>query len=173
MSRAGDLLATPMRDDASVTGRMVPTENEEAPMTQHTFVLSRRINRVPGAVERALPALTGEVHAGLTFRGTFEHHALIGPWGSAPSERRAAAALRTTPSRVEEIDVELAPWSRRETELRLRPSTHRPDRWSARRQLRYFERAHEAIDALARAIERETPASAPRPAEVAAIRRSA
>jgi hypothetical protein len=142
-------------------------------MTQHSFVLSRRINRMPGAVERALPALTSAVHAGLAFHGSFEHHALIGPWGCAPSERRAAAGLRTTPSRVEEIDVELAPWSRRETELRVRPSTHRPERWSARRQLRYFEQAHEAIDALARAIEQATPAPTPMPAAVPAIRRTA
>ena len=42
-----------------------------------------------------------------------------------------------------------------------RPSRGRatPDRWGGRRQLRYFDGAHEAIDALARALEHEVPAS--------------
>jgi hypothetical protein len=128
-------------------------------MTQHTFVLSRRIARVPVAVERTLPVLTGAVHAGLTFHGPFEHHALIGPWGTAPPERRAVAGLRTSSGRVERVDVEMAPWSRRETELRIRPVTHRPERWSGRRQMHYFEQAHQAIDALSRAVEHAVPAN--------------
>jgi hypothetical protein len=132
-------------------------EHEEAPMSQHTFVLSRRVGRVPSQVERALPALADVPHAGLCFSGPFERWALIGPWGSGPAERRAGARLRTGRS-TEAVEVELGPWDRGAVELRLRPEANRPERWSRRRQQRYFVAAHEAVDALARAIERATPA---------------
>jgi hypothetical protein len=143
-------------------------EHEEAPMSQHTFVLSRRVGRVPSQVERALAALADVPHAGLCFSGPFERWALIGPWGSGPAERRARARLRTRRG-TEAVEVEVGVWDRSAVELRLRPEANRPERWSHRRQLRYFAAAHEAVDALARAIERATPVP---PARVP-LRRSA
>jgi hypothetical protein len=137
-------------------------------MSQHTFVLSRRVGRAPDQVERALPALAEVPHAGLRFLGPFERWALIGPWGSGPAERRARARLRTGRS-TEAVEVELGVWDRDAVELRLRPEARRPERWSHRRQLRYFAAAHEAVDTLARAIEHATPAP---PARVP-LRRSA
>jgi hypothetical protein len=127
-------------------------------MMQHTFVLSRRVGRDPRQVERALPELTFACHGGLTFTGPFERWALIGPWGSGPAERRAHAQLRTGGRRTEAVEVELGPWDRTAVEVRLRPLAARPERWSHRRQARYFEAAHAAVDALSRAIEQATPA---------------
>jgi hypothetical protein len=109
-------------------------------------------------VERALPELTLACHAGLTFTGSFERWALTGPWGSGPPERRARAQLRTGRRLPEPVEVEVGPWDRTAVEVRLRPLARRPERWSGRRQQRYFERAHEAVDALTRAIEQAVPA---------------
>jgi hypothetical protein len=125
---------------------------------QHTFVLSRRVGREPRQVERALPELTSAGSTGLAFIGPFERWALTGPWGSGPAERRAHARLRTGRRRAEAVEVELGIWSRHAVELRMRPIARRPEQWSGRRQTRYFDRAHEAIDELARALEAATPA---------------
>lgn len=127
-------------------------------MAQHTFVLSRRVGRPQPAAESALPIVVAYHHGGLRFVGQFERRALVGPWGSGPPERQAHAELRTGRHSVERVEVELGPWARHAVELRLRPVARRPERWSGRRQTRYFDRAHEAIDELARALEAATPA---------------
>ncbi len=126
-------------------------------MMQHTFVLSRRVGREQQSAELALPALAEQAHSGLVFTGPFERRSLTGPWGNGPAERQAHATLRTGRTTVERVEVEVGPWSRHAVELRLRPLVRRPERWSGRRQARYFQRAHEAIDALARAVELSTP----------------
>jgi hypothetical protein len=138
-------------------------------LLQHTFVLSRRVGRAPAPVDRALPALTLACHRGLTFTGPFEHWELIGPWGSGPAERRAHAQLRTGRRTVEPVEVELGPWDRSAVEVRLRPLARRPERWGRRRQERYFDGAHAAVDALTRAIEQTTPS----PTTAMPVRRSA
>jgi hypothetical protein len=125
-------------------------------MTQHTFVLSRRVGREPGLAERALTDLTDGDYAGLTLRGPFERRIAIGPWVSGPSEREALGALHTGRRSPEPVEVELGPWARDAVELRVRPKG-RPERWTSRRQARFFEHAHQAIDELARALERATP----------------
>jgi hypothetical protein len=127
-------------------------------MSQHTFVLSRRVGRAPGLAERVLPGLTEAAYAGLTFVGPFERRTIVGPWGSGPAEREARAHLSTGRLAPELVSVEVGPWARDAVELRVRPVTLRPDRWSGRRQLRFFDRAHTAIDELARALEAATPA---------------
>jgi hypothetical protein len=138
-------------------------------LSQHTFVLSRRVARAPGLAERALPDLTHAEYAGLAFDGPFERRTIVGPWGSGPAEREAPARLVTGRRSPEPVSVELGPWARNAVELRLRPATHRPDRWTGRRQLRYFDHAHAAIDELARALESATPA----PLAVQPVTRSA
>ena len=60
--------------------------------------------------------------------------------------------------------IVLTAWARDAAEIRVRPLSRRPERWSGRRQLRYFDRAHEAIDALARILEHQTPAPVERSA---------
>jgi hypothetical protein len=125
-------------------------------MSQHTFVLTRRVGRAPELVERALPRLPPGVPAGLTFLGLFERRSIVGPWGSGPAERTAPAQLWTGRRSPERVVVELGPWARDVVELRVRPTAARPERWRGRRQRRYFDRGHEAIDGLARALERET-----------------
>ncbi|MGZ4691625.1 MAG: hypothetical protein ACXVKA_09830 [Acidimicrobiia bacterium] len=127
-------------------------------MSMHTFVLARRVGRAPGLAERALPELVSGEYAGLSFRGPFERRTVVGPWGSGPAEREAQADLRTGRRSRERVAVALGPWAHHAVELRIRPANRRPDRWSGRRQLRYFDHAHEAIDELARALERATPA---------------
>jgi hypothetical protein len=123
----------------------------------HTFVLSRRVGRPLAGAERTLVALAPGEHEGLTLLGLFERRTMIGPWGSGPPERDALADLRVGRG-TERVMVELGPWSHDAVELRIRPCTRRARRWPGRRRARYFDAAHAAIDALARTIERETPA---------------
>jgi len=127
-------------------------------MSHHTFVLSRRVGRTLPAAEAALPIVVAYHHGELRFVGQFQRRSLIGPWGSGPPERHAPAELRTGRHTVDRVEVELGPWARHAVELRMRPVAHRPERWSGRRQTRYFDRAHAAIDELARALEAVTPA---------------
>jgi hypothetical protein len=132
----------------------------------HTLVLSRRVGRPLAGAERTLVALAPGEHEGLTLLGLFERRTMIGPWGSGPPERDAPADLRVG-RRTERLMVELGPWSHDAVELRVRPCTRRAPRWRRRRQARYFDAAHAAIDALARTIEHETPAV---PAQLPATR---
>ena len=127
-------------------------------MSQHSFVLSRRVRRAPEQAERALGGLAPGEYAGLRLLSPFERRAITGPWGTGPPDRQAAAELQIAPRRSERVEVELAPWARDALEIRVRPLGRRPERWSGRRQTRYFDRAHEAVDALVRAIERDVPA---------------
>ena len=129
-------------------------------MSHNTFVLSRRVGRAPGLAERALPGLTEMRFTRLAFDGPFERRTIVGPWGSGPAERETTARLFTGRRSPERIAVALGPWARDAVEVRVRPVSPRPDRWLGRRQVRYFDRAHEAIDELVRALEHATPAPA-------------
>jgi hypothetical protein len=160
-SRGSDRVVTWVRDREGVHHHHPHAEHEEAPMTQHTFVLSRRVGRTPQLVERALATLTEQSHDGLSFVGPFEHWVLIGPWGTGPSERRAPAELDIGRRAPEPVEIEIGPWDRRAVEVRLRPLAKRPERWSARRQARYFDEAHDAVDSFVRAIEDAVPAPMP------------
>jgi hypothetical protein len=122
----------------------------------HTFVLSRRVGRPLDRAERTLLALVPGEYEGLTLLGLFERRTMVGPWGSGPPEREAPADLRVG-RRTQRVMVELGPWSHDAIELRVRPCARRPQRWRGRRQVRYFEAAHAAIDTLARTLEQETP----------------
>jgi len=133
-------------------------------MAQHSFVLSRRVRRAPEVAERALLALPPGDYAGLTVLTPFERRSITGPWGTGPPDRQAQAELITGRRRSERVEVELGAWARDAAEIRVRPLSRRPERWSGRRQLRYFDRAHEAIDALARILEHQTPAPVERSA---------
>lgn len=124
----------------------------------HTFVLSRRVGRPLARAERALIGLSPGEHDGLTLLGLFERRTMVGPWGSGPPERDAPAHLRVG-RRTERVMVELGPWSHDAVELRVRPCARRAQHWRSRRQARYFAAAHAAIDALARTLEQQTPAS--------------
>ena len=128
-------------------------------MSQHTFVLARRVGRPMSLAERALLGMPPDGYAGLSFAGPFERRAITGPWGSGPAEREAPADLRTGRRSVERVIVELGPWAHHASELRVRPASRRIVRWGGRRQMRYFDCAHQAIDALARALEHEIPAT--------------
>jgi hypothetical protein len=126
-------------------------------MTQHSFVLSRRVRRAPDQAERALNGLAAGEYGGLRLLSPFERRAITGPWGSGPPDRQAPAVLTVAARRSERVEVELGAWARDVVELRLRPRSRRPERWTGRRQTRYFDRAHAAVDALARALEQQAP----------------
>lgn len=128
-------------------------------MSQHTFVLSRRVGRPLSRAERALIGMPPGDYSGLTFVGPFERRTIVGPRGRSPAEREAPADLRTGRRCVERVVVELGPWAHHASELRVRPAVRRPEWWRGRRQMRYFDRGHAAIDALARALEHEIPAT--------------
>ena len=129
-------------------------------MSQHTFVLARRVGRTLGRAERALTEMPPGEYAGLTFVSPFERRSIVGPWGIGPPEREALADLRTGRRVAERVVVELGPWARDAAELRVRPAARHPQRWTGRRTMRYFDRAHEAIDALTKALEDQIPAAA-------------
>jgi len=148
-----DPVATRVEDDVR------EPSNEEASMSQHTFVLCRRVGRPLTLAECALTTMPADCYGGLTFVGPFERRAMTGPWGSGPAEREAPAELRTGRRSAERVVVELGPWAHDASELRVRPASRRLVRWGGRRQMRYFDRAREAIDALARALEHEVPAT--------------
>jgi hypothetical protein len=147
---AGDPLATLVVEDG-----IVPTRGG-FDLAQHTYVLSRRVGRDPGLAEQAVAGLLDGEYAGLTFAGPFERRSIVGPWGSGPPEREAPGELATGARSAEHVVVELGAWARDAVELRVRPATRRPERWRGGRRRRYFEHGHDAIDALARALERET-----------------
>jgi hypothetical protein len=50
------------------------------------------------------------------------------------------------------VDVEVNAWSRASIEVRMRPVSRRVAAWGSRRQRRYFQLAHRAIDNLVRTI---------------------
>src|SRR5207344_1845172 len=75
----------------------VAYRTKEESMSQHSFVLSRRVRRAPEAVERTLLGLAPGDYAGLTLLSPFERRAITGPWGTGPPDRQAAAELMTGP----------------------------------------------------------------------------
>jgi hypothetical protein len=98
-------------------------------------VVVRRIDRPLATLALPEPTTLGALR--LTDPFTIDPTALTTTW-------RAPALVHRT-----RVEVELAEWSDRTTELRIRPlSRHlslRGERW----QRRYFGRTHEAADALA------------------------
>lgn len=131
-------------------------------MSQHSFVLSRRVRRAPDLAERTLLGLAPGDYDGLTLLSPFERRSITGPWGTGPPDRQAEAELTVGPRRTERVELELGAWACDAAEIRVRPVSRRPERWSGRRQLRYFDRGHEAIDALVRTLEHNAPAAVER-----------
>ena len=98
-------------------------------------VVVRRIDRPLAAL--ALPEPTTFATLRLTGPFAIDPTALTTTW-------RAPALVHRT-----KVEVELAEWSDRTTELRVLPVSRRLALRGARWQRRYFGRAHEAADALA------------------------
>jgi len=119
--------------------------------SRQTFVLQRRINCAFPRVERVLNSADPfgvellELPAAEPFEvvTTWPHHS----W-------RTSGRLRAREGRrVARVELEFGPWSDDATELLLRPASRRPERWSGRRQRRYFGAAHAAADDLAAQLE--------------------
>jgi hypothetical protein len=74
-----------------------------------------------------------------------------------PAQWRASGRLygrRTRFARGTRVEIELSAWSRRATELRVRPASRRAQNWGAARQRRYFDLAYDVVDRLVPAVER-------------------
>jgi hypothetical protein len=56
-------------------------------------------------------------------------------------------------ARYTRVHLEITAWSEETSELRMRPFTRRIGAWGARRQRRYFARAHDTIDDLIRSLD--------------------
>jgi hypothetical protein len=100
-------------------------------------VVARRVNLAPAVLQPLLDA--AEVD-GLVLDAPFAVH---DTW-PAPSWR-ATGRLSGPRTRIV-IDVE--PWTDTACQLRLRPVSRRVERWTGRRQRRFFDAAHAAVDDL-------------------------
>ena len=120
-----------------------------------TFVLQRRINQPLADVQRALcdPASV-EVGAQLALGSegslVVDQQFSRAPFPSAESFVAHGTLQTSRGQRVARVEVEMGAWSDRATVLVLRPVSRNPQRWSGRRANRYFDLAHQGVDALAR-----------------------
>jgi hypothetical protein len=118
-----------------------------------TFVLQRRINVAPVHVLRVA------LDRRLWGRGAVLAHdhdgalQLDAPLRLVDAGRlsvwRAPGRLLTIRGRtVGLVEIEIGLWSPHDTELLVRPRARHPERWSRRRQRRYFVCAHRRADQL-------------------------
>jgi hypothetical protein len=138
-------------------------------LSRSTFVLQRRVNYDLMTVERALGlALMHDRAAAVAAecpQVTFEEpFAVVTAWPGHSWQARARL-IDAYGRSVANIEVEFGIWSQHATELSLRPTSLHPDRWTPRRQTRYFDAAHRVCDELLqytkRACERLVVPSAP------------
>jgi hypothetical protein len=122
-----------------------------------TFVVERRVNQPPGAVQAGLrrsDALTVDTRIGLEHDGTL---CVETPWVPALSWRslswRANGKLVNGRGHlVARVEIEVGEWSDNATRLQVRPRARRFERWTGRHIKRYFLLAHDAADQTARAL---------------------
>ena len=120
-----------------------------------TFVLQRRINQPLSNVTRTLfePENVGtddELELGTHGRLIVDKRFSRAPFPSEESFVAQGALHTSRGQRVARVEVEVGAWSNDATVLTLRPVARNPQRWSGQRATRYFELAHEGVDALAR-----------------------
>ena len=116
-------------------------------LSRQTFVLQRRIPAAYPQVERVLNSGT-PLTAELIDLPSAEPFEVVTTWPF--HSWRSRGLLRDgDEGRVAPVEIELGAWSADATELLLRPVAPHPERWSGRRQRRYFRVAHAAADALA------------------------
>lgn len=120
-----------------------------------TFVLQRRINQPLAEVQRALcdPASVepgAELSLGSEGRLVVDQGFSRAPFPSEHSFVAHGTLQTSRGQRVARVEVEMGAWSNDATVLVLRPVSRHPERWSGRRANRYFELAHQGVDALAR-----------------------
>ena len=136
------------------------TNDEENMMSLDwpTFVLQRRINQPLADVQRTLcdPASVGagsELELGSHGRLIVDRRFSRAPFPSEESFVAQGTLHTSRGQRVARVEVEVGAWSSDATVLMLRPVSRHPQRWSGRRATRYFELAHEGVDAIARLAE--------------------
>jgi hypothetical protein len=118
-------------------------------------VVTRRVHRSCSALERNFDVL-GSANPDLGVDGPFAR-------GSGPipvwhtTARLYGSGLRI--ARYTRVHLEIAAWSERASELRIRPVTRRIGAWGVRRQRRYFARARDTIDDLSRSLDAAAGAS--------------
>jgi hypothetical protein len=135
-------------------------------LTWPTFVVERRVNQPPGAVQAGLgrsDALTVDTRIELGPDGEL---CLETPWRPALcwhslSWRANGKLLNGRGHLVARVEIEVGEWSDNATRLQVRPRARRFERWTGRHIKRYFALAHHAADETARelnqlAVEPET-----------------
>lgn len=128
------------------------------PLDWPTFVLQRRINQPLSRVQRTLcdPAGVGagdELDLASQGRLVVDQRFARAPF-PAEGSLVAHATLQTNGGqRVARVELEVGAWSEDATALLLRPVARHPERWTGRRANRYFELAHQGVDAVARLAE--------------------
>jgi hypothetical protein len=120
-----------------------------------TFVLQRRINQPLAEVQRALcdPAsveVGAELELGSEGSLVVDQRFSRAPFPSEESFVAHGTLQTRRGQRVARVEVEMGAWSDDATVLVLRPVSRNPQRWGGRRVNRYFELAHQGVDALAR-----------------------
>ena len=119
------------------------------------FVLQRRINQPLAEVQRALcdrASLEAGAELALGSQGRFvvDQRFSRAPFPLEHSFVAQGTLHSQGGQRVARVEVEMGAWSSDATVLVLRPVSRHPQRWSGRRASRYFELAHQGVDALAR-----------------------
>ena len=124
------------------------------------FVVERRVNRPSRALARTLrdrAVVVPEAQFGLDDNGSMILDDTLRPQPH-PTVRghdswRTTGRLLTDRGRlVARVEIEVAESTASSVSVQLRPLRHRPDRWTARRTLRYFSLAHDASDRLVRLL---------------------
>lgn len=126
-------------------------------LTWPTFVVERRVNQPPHAVQDALrrsDALAVDTRIGLGHDGAL---CVETPW--RPSLCWHSLSWRANGRLVDQrghlvarVEIEVGAWSDDATRLQVRPRARRLESWTGRHIQRYFALAHDAADQTARAL---------------------
>jgi hypothetical protein len=126
-----------------------------------TFVVERRINQPPRAVQAAMRrsdalAVDSCIELGNAGESAGELR-LDTPWRPAlcwhsMSWRANGRLVNGRGHLVARVEIEVGEWSDDATRLQVRPRARRFEHWTGRRMQRYFPLAHDAADQTAREL---------------------
>jgi hypothetical protein len=123
-----------------------------------TFVIERRVNQPPQAVQAGLQksdALAVDAHIDLGEIGELQVET---PWRASLcwhslSWRANGRLVNGHGHLVARVELEVGDWSDDATRLQIRPRAHHLGHWTGRHIKRYFALAHNAADQTARRLD--------------------